>query len=489
MKLKVKLLKWRAGFPAVMINEKTAESLSIHTQDRISIRTRKKEIMTIVDVIGSVLKKNEIAVSSEIRKRLSLSKGQNVDVNFAPPPRSLEYIKAKLYKKHISQKQMDSIIKDVVNNYLSEAEIALFISATSSSSFTFRETIFLINSILKTGNKLNLKNKFIVDKHSIGGIPGRITPIVVSICAATGLIMPKTSSRAITSPAGTVDAMETITKVEFSAKKVKSIIKKVGACIVWGGALGLVPADGKIIQVEKMLKIDPKSQLLASIMSKKLAVGSNYILIHIPYGKSAKVNKSKALVLKKDFERLGKHFKKKLKCILTKNEGPIGNGVGPALEMIDVIKVLRREDPCYKLEEMAIYLSGELLEMTGKAKKGKGAEIAREILDSKKALKKFGQIIKAQDGKIIKLKPAKLKKEIKAQKNYKILEIDNKKINSLARVAGCPLDKFAGLYLHAHEKDKVKKGEKIITIYSESKSRLNQAVKFFHKEKPIKMGK
>ena len=194
MKLKIKLIDWTAGFPAAMIDDKTAEKLGVNTQDRVSIRTRKREILTVADVVGTMLRNNEIAVSSEIRDRLSLKDKQFVDVNFAPPPKSLDYIKEKLNKKKLSQKQFDLILKDIVNNSLSEAEIALFISAVYKYGLSFNETVFLIKSILKSGNKLDLRNKLIADKHSIGGIPGRITPIVVSICASAGLTMPKTSS-------------------------------------------------------------------------------------------------------------------------------------------------------------------------------------------------------------------------------------------------------------------------------------------------------
>ena len=164
----------------------------------------------------------------------------------------------------------------------------------------------------------------------------------MSICATEGLIFPKTSSRAITTPSGTADCVETIARVEFSINELKKILKKTKACMVWGGALGMVPADSKIIQIEKMLEIDPESQLLASIMAKKLAMGAKYIVINIPYGKTAKVGKPKALRLKRKFEKLGKHFNKKIRCVLTKNNGPIVRGIGPSLEMRDVIKVLKR---------------------------------------------------------------------------------------------------------------------------------------------------
>ena len=354
---------------------------------------------------------------------------------------------------------------------------------------TFKETIYLINAILKTGNRLVLKNKFVADKHSVGGIPGnRTTPIMVSICAAMGLVMPKTSSRAITSAAGTADVIETIAKVEFSIDELKKILKKTNACIVWGGSLGMVPADSKIIKIEKMLKVDPQAQLLASIMSKKLAMGSKYILIDIPYGKTAKVNKSAALNLKKKFEKLGNYFNLKLECFLTDGSQPIGNGIGPVLELIDIIKIL---DPKKKgpkdLEKKSLFLSGKLLEMTGKAEKGKGIKIAEEILYSGKAFEKFKEIIKAQNGGLKIIKPAKFRKDILSKKSGEIFEINNKKINSLARITGCPINKFSGLYLYFHLKDKIKKGEKFLTIYSESESRLKEAIKFYYNKRPIKI--
>ena len=489
MELSVKFLDWSAGVPIVMLNNKTAEKIGIHTRDRVLIKTLSKkprESLAITDIAKKIVGEDEIAVSSEIKERMGLASGQKVKIALAQAPESLSIIKKKLDGAHLSEKEILQIVNDIVNNSLSEPEIALFISAMYEQGTTMKETIALIKSILNTGKKLSFKSRLVADKHSIGGIAGRTTPIVVSICASTGIIMPKTSSRAITTPAGTADALETLAKVDISLEEVKKIVDKVGACIVWGGTnLGLVPADSKLIRVEKQLNIDPEAQLLSSIMAKKLAAGSNYIVIHIPYGKTAKVTKSGALKLKKKFDYLGKYFHKKLKCILTKNKGPIGNGIGPALEMIDVIKVLKREDNCYLLEQNSLEISAAILELAGKAKPGKGVDMAKKILDSGKALEKFKEIIKAQKGHLNGLKPARFKKDILSNSSGKILEIDNKKINYLARLAGCPVDHFAGIYLYSHQGDRIKKGDKIMTIYSEAKSRLVQAVEYSKKEKSI----
>lgn len=225
---------------------------------------------------------------------------------------------------------------------------------------------------------------------------------------------------------------------------------------------------------------------MASIISKKLAVSSKYILIDIPYGKTAKVNKKNAFRLKKKFEEIGKYFKLKIKVVLTNGSQPIGNGIGPVLEMKDVLSVLlQHKDRPLDLEKKSLFLAGNIFEMTGKAKKGKGIKLAKNILNSGKAYKKFHEIITAQGGRVKELRRAKFKKNIASKANCRIKEINNDLINSLARFACCPLDKSAGIYLYKHVGDEVKKGEPIFTIYAESKARLNETVRYYYEKKPI----
>jgi AMP phosphorylase len=495
MELKVRLLKLSAGIPVAMISLKTAEIMGIHENDRVSIeKLSSKEddgFSTIVDVVEKIVRDGEIGISSEIKESFNLKNKQKVDVNIANPPKSLEYIRKKIDNKRLSKEEIKEIIKDIVNNSLSDPEIALFVSGMYENKMDFRETIDLIESFVESGEQLSFKGKLIVDKHCIGGIPGnRTTPIVVAICAAAGLTFPKSSSKAITSAAGTADVMGAIAKVEFSKDELKKIIHKTGAFMIWGGSIELVPADSKIIRIEKMLKIDPKAQLLASILSKKLAVGSKYVLIDIPYGKNAKVNKKGALELKKSFEKFGKYFKLYLRTVLTKGDEPIGNGVGPFLELADVISVLNLSEDCPEdLKKKSLFLAGQILEMTGKAKKGEGEKMSTEILNSGRAFEKFIQIIKAQKGSIKHIEFGNFKKDILARFNGKITGINNIKINLLARISGCPIDKASGLYIYHHVGEKIKRGDKIITIYSESKPRLKEALRYYNKEKPIRLTK
>ena len=498
MRLKIKNWDWSAGLPVAMLNKTTAQRLSVHPEDRVSIKAmgkKRKEVSTLIDTIKGSVKEDEIAISSELKQYFDFQDGQIVEVNPSTLPDSLLLIKKKMNGGVLSEKEVNAIIKDVVDNTLSEAEIALFVSFVYKYGMNTKETIYLIRAIQKSGSQLYFNSKIIADKHSIGGVPGnRTTPIVVPICAAAGLIMPKNSSRAITSAAGTADVIETIARVEFSIKELKQIVKKTGACMVWGGALEIVPADSKLIRVEKSLKIDPEAMLIASIMSKKLAAGSNHILIDIPFGKGAKLSKKKAMALKRKFESLGRYFKKKIKCVLTDGRQPIGNGIGPALELRDIIKVLdvknrTRNDTEFPvdLEKKSLFLSGELLELTGKAKKGLGFGMAQKILYSGKAFEKFKEIIKAQKGNLKRLDGLELSHNIVSKSLGRVIEINNYEIASLARISGCPLDKFSGIYLHCHVGTRLKKGQKILTIYAESKSRLNEAIAFYKKTKPVKI--
>lgn len=476
MKLKLKTLSLGAGRPVAFINDETARKLNVHVGDRLEIRYGGKKIIAITDISKGIIKPNEISLSDEVIEYLSLPSHSLVDISLALEPRSNMYIYKKLEGKELSKAEIDSIIKDLVNNALTEAEVAYFVSGVYKNGMSLKETIALTDAIVKTGSVLKWHTKPIADKHCIGGIPGnRTTPLVVSICAAAGVTMPKISSRAITSAAGTADTMETITRIDFTAQELKKIVKKTNACLAWGGPLGLAPADDKLIRVEHVMSIDPEAQLIASILAKKISAGSSHILIDIPFGEGAKVSNYEALALKRKFLEVASHFKLKMRVVLTDGSQPIGNGIGPYLEMQDVLRVLRRRGSPIDLEQKAIFLAGNILEMVNKAQNGQGQTLAREILYSGRALKKFEEIISAQ-GRKDSIQTAKFSCDIASDKSGKIKKIDNHSINLLARTLGCPVDKAAGIYLHKHKGDEVKKGQPLLAFYSESSRKLQEAM-------------
>lgn len=491
MRLKIKNFNWLAGRPVAILNDQTAKKLDVHVDERIEIMYGKRKIHAVVDIFSQLVKNNQIGISNEIEYILKAKSGAQVEISVSELSPSSHFIKKKLSGKELSKEELNTLMFEIVKNNLTEAEIAYFVAAEKLKGMSMKEVVYLTNAMVKTGNKLKFaKNKIVADKHSIGGIAGnRTTPIVVSICAVAGLILPKTSSRAITAASGTADVVETIANVEFNAKQLMKIIKKAGACMAWGGSLNLAPSDDKIIHVERLLNLDIEPQLLASIMSKKIASGSTHVLIDIPFGKSAKVQtKKQAQELGRKFQKLAKHFKIKLKIVYTNGTHPIGNGIGPVFEMLDVLAVLQnKQDAPQDLKNKSLFLASELMALC-KIKNPK--QKAHEILKSGKAYEKFKEIINAQNNKnnfeqkIRKLKPAKFKKIIRASKGGRIAEIDNKKINSLCRVLGTPETKSAGIYFHAHV-GKIKKQEKIMTLYSESRDKLGDGLEFIEEFKPI----
>jgi len=485
MFLKVREMQWLAGRPIAILHAKTAERLNVHVDERVQVRKKQRGIIAVIDTASGLLGENEIFLSQEVISYLNLKKNDFVEIELTSKPRSVDIIKKKLNFGILNKEEIKIVIKDIVSNALTEAEIAYFVSAVYSCGMSIQETIDMTESIVETGRKLNFKG-VVVDKHSIGGLAGnRTTPIVVSICAAAGLTMPKTSSRAITTAAGTADVVEVLADVEFSIKELQEIVKAAGACLAWGGSLGLAPADDKIIQVERLLHLDPEPQLLASIMAKKISANSSHVLIDIPYGENAKVNFQKAEDLKKKFELIAKHFHIKVKCLLTDGSKPIGRGIGPVLEMRDILSVLgQEEDRPIDLEEKSLILATEIFNLVGKKN---SRMLAEKILKSGKALEKFKEIIIMQKGNFSKkLIPGRNKTVIKADKAGEIA-YNNKKVNLLARTAGCPVDKSAGLYLHKSGNEKVEKGEKIMTIYTESAYRLKEAINFYRKNEVVKI--
>nr|VDS10974.1 AMP phosphorylase [uncultured Candidatus Pacearchaeota archaeon] len=503
MFLKVHELKLTTGRPVAILNEEAAKELNVHVNERVSLKKTnfKKNIVAIVDISKDFTDKGVVIVSKEVIDILNVKKDEVVEVSAAQKPLSVNYILKKLNGKELNYTEIFAIISDIVENKLSEAEIAYFVSAVYLRKMSINETIDLTRAIVQAGKILNFDHrKIIADKHCIGGLAGnRTTPIVTSIIAAAidkyklKAVMPKTSSRAISSAAGTADVIETIANVEFSMNRIKDILEKANACLVWGGTIGLAPADDKIIQVERLLSLDPESQLIASILAKKISVGSTHILIDIPFGSSAKIStENDAKKLKEKFEKVAKAFKLNLRVILTNGDQPIGNGIGPLLELRDVLAVLNREKNApLDLENKVLLLSTELLSLISNISKNKARQICLSLLESKMAYKSFQKIIEAQGGnfKTIgkKLELAKFKTTIVAEHTGKIEDISSKKLSALGRMAGAPESKKAGIFLHRHLNDYVRKNDPLFDIYSENKEKLNYAADIAKRINPVKI--
>ena len=484
MKLRAKILGIEAGGPLVaVLNTKTLKSLGLIATDRVRGMAEKKYVVAIIDS-SSTIAEDEIGIFDEVKNRLGISTGQPVTIIPEEKPASIASIKKKMAGKALAKDEIYEIVTDITDNRLAQTEIAFFVAAAYMREFSISETENLARAMAETGEMLRFDTKLVADKHCIGGVPGnRTTMTAVPIIAAAGITIPKTSSRAITDPAGTADVMEVLAPVSHSLDKIKEIIKKTGACIVWGGGVDIAPADDDIIKIEHPMQLDPTSMLLASVLAKKYAMGAAHVLIDIPFGPGTKCNRQRASDLEKKFLHIGKNLGMNIKTIKTFGGEPIGNGIGPALEARDVLYVLKNDKRTPQdLRKKAVLLSGIVLEMCGKARKGAGRQMAEKLLASGKAWHKMREIIKAQGGNP-EIAPDKIPigadtETIIAEKNGYVKAIDNDKIKKACRLLGCPNDKGAGMFLYKHVAGKVKEGDKLFTMYAESGRKLSEAIEF-----------
>ncbi len=387
-------------------------------------------------------------------------------------------MRAKIQGHTLSAPQIDSIVDDLAHYRYSDMEIAAFL-ISSASFMTSDELLALTRAMANAGTQLSWPNPIIVDKHCIGGIPGnRTSMIVVPIVAAHGLMIPKTSSRAITSPAGTADTMEVLARVDLGVDEMKEVVAACHGCLVWGGHVNLSPADDILISVERPLAVDTREQMVASIMSKKLAAGSTHLLIDLPVGSTAKLtNATEAMRLRKLFEFVGGHFGISVEVVTTDGRQPIGNGIGPVLEAQDVMAVLSNElGAPPDLREKSLRLAAHLLEYDPELRGGAGYMRARELLESGAALGQMQKIIDAQGPSICRTDLGTLTADVPAPADGTIHSIDCLRLNRLARTAGAPLDKGAGIKLFKKIGDRVEKGETLYRIFTFDQSEYDLAV-------------
>jgi AMP phosphorylase len=492
MKLKARLYPIEADRPIVILNDEDARDLGVYATGRVRISYREKTTTAIADTTASFVEEGDLGVFDDVRELLKVKDGVELDVSETKRPHSVEFIKKKVDGYTLNEREIKSIIQDIVDNNLSSIELSAFVTGGYIKGYTMDEIVALTQAMVETGQQIDFGDN-IVDKHSIGGVAGnRTTMLVVPIIASTGLIIPKTSSRAITSPSGTADTMEALAGVEFDIDELKEIVNKTNGCIVWGGSVNLAPADDKIIRVEYPLSIDAEGHMLASVMAKKRSVGSDYIIIDLPIGKGSKVvSTERANNIAHKFIELGRRLGVSVECLITDGSSPIGSGVGPALEARDVLQALDNDGPI-DLIDKSLDLAGILLELAGKVVRGKGRGVAEHILKSGKAKEKMMEIIEAQGGdsdvRPDDIEVSKKKMTVVSDHKGRVRYIDNKLIAVIARAAGAPRTKSAGLYLHVKVGDSIDIGDPLFTIYSPTTSRLKEASGLAYKLAPIRVG-
>ncbi|WP_292242259.1 thymidine phosphorylase family protein, partial [Mesorhizobium sp.] len=416
---------------------------------RVLARSGDREVIATLNVVVDDHLALDVAALSEAAWKV-LEPGQDAWATFshAEPPASAPALRAKVFGQRLGETDFLALMRDAVASRLSDIDLTAFVTACAGERLDNSETIALTKAMLAVGERIDWGGGVVLDKHCVGGLPGnRTTPIVVAIVAAAGHRIPKTSSRAITSPAGTADAMEVMAPVTLNIDAMRRVVEREGGCVVWGGNVRLSPADDILIRIERPLDFDSDGQLVASVLSKKAAAGATHALIDVPVGPTAKVRSAAAAAslearLLVTAQALGLH----LTVLRTDGLQPVGYGIGPALEARDVLSVLRNDAEAPRdLRSRALDLAGALLDAVPAARPGKGRAQACALLDNGAALAKFLAICEAQGG-FTEPKPAPHIRPVLASRTGRIQRIDNRRLARIAKLAGAPGSTAAGIY-------------------------------------------
>ena len=441
---------------------------------KVEVRANGRRILATLNVTSDprIVQCHELGLSEDAFAQMGVEPGHPAFVAHAEPPASIAALHRKIHGERLSREDFHAIVRDIAEHRYSKIELSAFVVATHRGELDREEVFFLTEAMIASGRRVDWRERLVVDKHCIGGIPGnRTSMLVVPIVAAHGLVCPKTSSRAITSPAGTADTMEVLAQVELPFDRLGEIVREHRACLAWGGTADLSPADDVLISVERPLSLDSPGQMVASILSKKVAAGSNHLVLDIPIGPTAKVRSMPdAQRLRRLFEYVAHRLGLSLDVVITDGRQPIGHGVGPMLEARDVMRVLQNHPLAPQdLRQKSLRLAGRLLECDPDIRGGDGYAIARDILDSGRALEKMLAIIAAQGAHPFDPEhPAlgALTFEVQAERDGVVTGIDNLQIARIAQLAGAPKVQGAGVDLMRKLGDPVKAGDVLYRVHA-----------------------
>ena len=448
---------------------------------RVSVRCGGRELVATLNVVtGERFRADEAALSDAAWEALRPAPAAWGEFEHAEPPASGAALRAKVFGERLTRTDCLGLMQDTVNARLSDLELAAFVAVCAGERLDLGETLALTQAMVDVGERINWGEGAVLDKHCVGGLPGnRTTPIVVAIVAAAGYRIPKTSSRAITSPAGTADTMEVMAPVDLDLAAMRRVVESEGGCIVWGGNVRLSPADDILIRIERPLDFDSDGQLVASILSKKVAAGATHVLIDMPVGPTAKVRSpASALALQARLlttaQALGLHTS----VLRTDGRQPVGFGIGPVLEACDVLRVLRGDAQApADLRERSLDIAAAVLELAPGFAPGRGREVARELLDSGAAWRKFEAICRRQGG-FTEPSMAPYSQPVPARRRGTIARIDNRRLARIAKLAGAPASATAGLYCERRIGDRVEAGDVLFEIHAQSRGELDYALAY-----------
>jgi pyrimidine-nucleoside phosphorylase len=406
-------------------------------------------------------------------------------MNFSP----YSIIEKKKNKKTLTKDEIEWFITGLVKGTVKDYQMTALLMAIAINGMNDEETAYLTDTMLQSGEVFTFKEKNVVDKHSTGGIGDKTSFILAPIAAACGIKVPMIAGRGLGFTGGTVDKIESIKGFdpEISSEKFIKLLNK-NNIVMMGQTENIAPADRIIYGLRDVTAtVDSIPLITASIMSKKLAEGTNGLVMDIKVGSGAFIGKmSDGRELARCILSTAKRFNKKSVALLTNMDQPLGNMVGNSLEIIESIDVLKGKGP-KDLTDLSIALAANMIHIGGKATNYRDAEKkARLVVENGKALKVFRTMLKAQGGddKVIddysRLPMAKHRTQVLAPKHGYIKSFVNRDIGMMCtelgggrKVKKDKIDFGVGFEFHKKIGDKVIKGEPILTIFH-NKNQINK---------------
>ncbi|MFI3241793.1 MAG: thymidine phosphorylase [Alphaproteobacteria bacterium] len=453
----------------------------LRTLTRVEVLGGKKTVYAFLEVIDedALVSPTQIGVNVECFKDLGLKEGDAVSIAVSETPKSYSLIKKKIYGNILSTSEYKKIADDIISKRYSNMDIAAFLVAMGSF-MTLEEVLSLTKSIISK-NKMKWEDEHIVaDHYCIGGVPGNKTDLIIlAIVSAYGIAFPKTCSFSLTSCSGMGNVASAFMNIDLKEKEFKTLVSENRAAIVAYDTLNVGDFNKQMSPVERYIGLTKAEQIAASIIAVKISCGITHLLIDIPVGPQARIRSSlEAMKLRKIFEYLGDSLGLHVDVCITDGREPIGNTIGPFLEARDVMKILKnQEDAPDDLREKSLFLAGKILEFDPKLRGGQGFLVAKEILESGRALDQFNKIISSQ-GRAEKPELGFLSYDFVSPQNGVVKAIDVGAINYLGVVTGANRNKLSGVEMFKKIGDEVEAGDVLFRVYSNTQSDFLKAKMF-----------
>ncbi len=406
----------------------------------------------------------------------------------------LDIIQKKKENRILTEEEINYFIKNYVNGKIPDYQVSAFLMAIYFNKLNLDETYYLTRAMIESGNVIDLSevSGIKVDKHSTGGVGDTVTLILGPLLASVGFIFAKMSGRGLGHTGGTLDKLESIPgfNINIDSENFIKILNKSNIAVI-GQSENIVPADKLLYSLrDATATVDNVSLIASSILSKKIALGTDALVLDVKVGNGAFMKDVESAVnLSKLMVSLGKKFGRKTKAMITSMNEPLGDAVGNSLEVIEAINVLKGNGSRH-LKEISFKIASKFMIMENMVSSEKEAmSILEEKIRDGSAIEKFKEMVTLQGGDATyiddtnKFKRSSIIKDIYSKESGYVKSIEAIEIGIASRDLGAGrhkkddvLDLNAGVYLHKKVGDFVEKGEKIATIYTEKENEVEGVI-------------